>query len=298
MRLCKRDNTVVDFDVNKISAAVMSASQEAGRSPEDSAILASRVVVKVLQFTKHIPEHRVSISEVQTVIENSLMQFDKDVARHFIQYRHDRDQARELTADLHKNIVGLVDATNKEVLTENANKDSTQFHTQRDLLAGIVSKHYALNYLLPKEVAKAHLEGLIHYHDLDYSPMFGYTNCCLVDISNMLRLGFRLGNAEIEPPKSIQTAANIVSQVAQGVASAQFGGISFNRLDEALAPYASLSFKKNLKKYSSLCEIALESVGDSLSKEGIKNLVEKFHLKAKEQTSKDIYDAMQTLELM
>lgn len=282
-KIIKRDNKVVNFDLAKITSAVMVASTEAGRPEADAAFLASKVVVKVLQFMKGVGDRNVSIAEVQTVIENSLMQFDKDVARHYIQYRHDRDQARELRSDLHRSIVGLVDETNKEIMNENANKNATQFHTQRDLLAGIISKHYAMNYLLPKEVAKEHARGGIHFHDLDYHPMFGMTNCCLVDLKGMLERGFKLGNAVIEPPKSIQTAATIVSQIAMGVASSQYGGISFNRLDEVLAPYARLSYMKHLKRN----QAKLERSG------GSPKLAPEF---AREDTEKEIYDAMQTLE--
>ncbi|UQJ94954.1 anaerobic ribonucleotide reductase subunit [Klebsiella phage CPRSA] len=96
----------------------------------------------------------------------------------------------------------MVNLSNKEITNENANKDARVFPTQRDLLAGIVAKHFARNHILPKHIVEAHDSGDIHYHDLDYSPFTPYTNCCLVDLKGMLENGFKMGNADIEPPKS------------------------------------------------------------------------------------------------
>lgn len=164
------------------------------------------------------------------------------------------------------------------VLHENANKDATVFNTQRDLTAGAVSKDYALAHLLPRKVAQAHLAGDIHFHDLDYSPYAPMTNCCLIDIHGMLKNGFTIGNANVESPKSIQTATAQIAQIIANVASSQYGGCSVDRADEVLAPYADLNYAKHLAD-------AETWVSEELREDY-----------ALAKTRKDIYDAMQSLE--
>ena len=132
--------------------------------------------------------------------------------------------------------------------------------------------------MLPKHVANAHQKGDIHYHDLDYSPYTPMTNCCLIDFEGMLRNGFKIGNAEVESPKSIQTATAQISQIIANVASSQYGGCSADRIDEVLAPYAEKNYQKHLAD----------------AKEWV--LPEKQEDYAWSKTQKDIYDAMQSLE--
>ena len=163
------------------------------------------------------------------------------------------------------------------VVHENANKDSNIFSTRRDLTAGMVGKSLGLT-MMPQTVAKAHLRGDIHYHDLDYSPLTSMTNCCLIDFKDMLANGFKIGNADVEPPRSIQTATAQMSQIIANVASSQYGGCSSDRTDEVLAPYAALNYKKHLTEAEQWV------------------LPEKRESFAREKTKKDIYDAMQALE--
>ncbi|MDD1388151.1 anaerobic ribonucleoside-triphosphate reductase [Pediococcus pentosaceus] len=166
---------------------------------------------------------------------------------------------------------------NDMVVHENANKDSNVFSTRRDLTAGMVGKSVGLT-MMPEIVAKAHLRGDIHFHDLDYSPLTSMTNCCLIDFKGMLEKGFKIGNADVEPPKSIQTATAQMSQIIANVASSQYGGCSADRADELLAPYAKLNYEKHLKEAEEWVE---EGRRDEF---------------AKAKTVKDIYDAMQALE--
>lgn len=142
------------------------------------------------------------------------------------------------------NISGiLTGSANKELLFNNANKPSERFPTQRDMIAGEVSK-YLLSEMLPKDVYEAHEAGEIHFHDADYSAM-GMTNCCLVDLEGMLRDGLRVGNANIETPKSVGTAVAITAQIIAQVSSHQYGGTSIDRFDEVLATYVRKSYDKN-----------------------------------------------------
>ncbi|ANQ65364.1 anaerobic ribonucleoside triphosphate reductase [Staphylococcus equorum] len=133
------------------------------------------------------------------------------------------------------------------VVNENANKDSSTFSTMRDLTAGVVSKSYALDYLLPKQVAEAHKQGDIHFHDLDYHPFQPLTNCCLIDAESMLEDGFQIGNATVTSPKSIQTASAQLVQIIANVSSSQYGGCTIDRVDELLSKYAQFNEQKHRK---------------------------------------------------
>lgn len=199
------------------------------------------------------------------------------MARAYIEYRHDRDSARERLSTLTREIQGLVQQSDTEQLNENANKDARVIPTQRDLLAGIIARHYAKTYLLPKDVVAAHEAGEIHYHDLDYAPFFPMFNCMLVDLKGMLTEGFKMGNAEIDEPRSISTATAITAQIIAQVASHIYGGTTLNRLDEVLAPYVTRSYEKHL-------ETALQwGVQDPKAY-------------AEELTEKECMDAFQSLE--
>lgn len=146
---------------------------------------------------------------------------------------------------LHKKVLEVVNSTaEKELLNNNANKASERIPVMRDMVAGEVAKEIALETLLPKHIAQAHISGDIHYHDLDYSPVFPQNNCMLVDLKNLLEGGFMMGNAEIETPKSITTATAIVAQIIAQVASHIYGGTTINRIDEVLAPYVRASYDK------------------------------------------------------
>lgn len=149
---------------------------------------------------------------------------------------------------------GVVDrycGHDEAIMNENANKNSKVFATQRDLLAGSISKEYALEKLLPKNVAEGHRNGWIHFHDLDYTlnASGGLYNCMLIDFPGMLKHGFTLGEAEISTPKSLKTAGEVIPQIIANVSSNMYGGVSAHRLDEFLEPYAVLSFKKTLRKH-------------------------------------------------
>ncbi len=174
-------------------------------------------------------------------------------------------------------IEGLFNQSNDELFKENANKNANTIPTQRDLLAGVVARHYALEHYLPSTIANAHKSGDIHYHDLDYAPYFPSFNCMLVDLEGMLTKGFTMGNAEIGTPKSIQTACAVTAQIIAQVASHIYGGTTLNKLDEVLAPYVKMSWDKHLKVASKWGVADPEAYAD-------------------ERTTKECYDAFQALE--
>lgn len=240
----KRDGSRTGFEIQRIINAIKKAAKAV--SVEDERYY-HRIAQQVFEDIFNHYSQEIDISHIQQIVENKLMASEyPQVARAYIEYRHDRDLAREKRSQLTKEIEGLIEQTNMAVLNENANKDSKVIPTQRDLLAGIVAKHYAKQYLLPKDVVEAHERGEIHYHDLDYAPFFPMFNCMLVDLKGMLTQGFKMGNAEIEPPKSIGTATAVTAQIIAQVASHIYGGTTINRIDEVLAPYVQISYEKLL----------------------------------------------------
>nr|WP_217437177.1 anaerobic ribonucleoside-triphosphate reductase [Serratia fonticola] len=237
----KRDGCQVSFDEMLIKQAIERAALAAEVVDADYCATVARVVAQQMENRP-----RVDIHEIQQAVENQLMSGPyKQLARTYIEYRHDRDVSRELRGRLNQEIRGLVEQSNVALLNENANKDSKVIPTQRDLLAGIVAKHYAKQHILPRDVVLAHERGEIHYHDLDYSPFFPMFNCMLIDLKGMLTNGFKMGNAEIEPPKSISTATAVTAQIIAQVASHIYGGTTINRIDEILAPFVTESFHKH-----------------------------------------------------
>ncbi|WP_227659816.1 anaerobic ribonucleoside-triphosphate reductase, partial [Hafnia alvei] len=269
----KRDGCQVPFDEQRIKEAVVRAARAAGVDDTDYCATVARVVAMQMADLE-----RVDIHVIQNAVENQLMAGNyKQLARAYIEYRHDRDVSREQRGRLNQEIRGLVEQSNAALLNENANKDSKVIPTQRDLLAGIVAKHYATQHILPRDVVLAHERGEIHYHDLDYSPFFPMFNCMLIDLKGMLTNGFKMGNAEIERPKSISTATAVTAQIIAQVASHIYGGTTINRIDEVLAPFVTASFEKHRKTAEEW------NIPDA---EGY----------AKTRTEKECYDAFQSLE--
>ena len=180
---------------------------------------------------------RITTVEIaQAMIDGFRAAGHNEYAMAFINYRKKDDQAfAEATNPMYK--LDQLSDRNSRVVHENANKDSRVFNTQRDLEAGMVSRALGLR-MLPRIVAKAHLRGDIHWHDLDYSPVTPETNCCLIDFDEMFKNGFKIGNAWVSSPRSIQTATAQMSQIIANVASLQYGGCSANRIDQLLEPYA------------------------------------------------------------
>ncbi|MGB0895140.1 MAG: anaerobic ribonucleoside-triphosphate reductase [Parashewanella sp.] len=269
----KRDGIKTQFDAKRISSAVNSAARAAGI---DDMCYGERVAQKVASLVNH--HQQVDIQQLQDLVENELMAGEyKSLARNYIEYRHDRDVARESSSRLNIEIRGLIEQSNASLLNENANKDAKVIPTQRDLLAGIVAKHYAKTHLLPKSVVQAHEKGELHYHDLDYAPFFPMFNCMLIDLEGMLNHGFKMGNAEIETPKSISTATAVTAQIIAQVASHIYGGTTINRIDEVLAQFVTLSHQKHQQVAKNWGVIDVDSY-------------------AKAQTEKECHDAFQSLE--
>ncbi|NUE81542.1 anaerobic ribonucleoside-triphosphate reductase [Snodgrassella alvi] len=269
----KRDGCHVPFDTARIKEAIQQAAKAVQINDIDYCHQVAESVAGHLAEREYIDIH-----DIQQAVEDQLMAGQyKELARAYIEYRHSRDVARESRSRLNREIQGLVEQTNFSLLNENANKDSKVIPTQRDLLAGIVAKHYAQQHLLPRDVVLAHERGEIHYHDLDYAPFFPMFNCMLIDLKGMLTNGFKMGNAEIEQPKSIATATAVTAQIIAQVASHIYGGSTINRIDEVLAPFVRASYNKHLAVAT---EWQIANANDY----------------ARARTEKECYDAFQSLE--
>ena len=281
VKVSKRDGREVLFDAERIYRALQKAYISVYGENEDSISKAFGIINLVIENLKKKIDNgqdKFAIEEIQDEVEATLRGLKEDkVYYHYKNWREERKKERESAKSIDKTIDRLI---SKEATTvnENANKDSGVFATRRDLTAGVTGKAIGLQ-MLPEHVSNAHQKGEIHFHDLDYSPYESMTNCCLIDFRGMLKNGFRMGNADIESPKSIQTAAAQMTQIIANVASNQYGGCSADRIDELLAPYAKLNYKKHLKD-------AKKWIEDSRKQEEY----------AREKTRKDIYDAMQSLE--
>ncbi|MBO0483024.1 anaerobic ribonucleoside-triphosphate reductase [Candidatus Enterococcus courvalinii] len=279
IKIIKRDGRHVDFDEQKINEALVKAEKKihGSLSPLAYERIQSIVDLVVAEINSRFVEN-VKIYEVQNIVEHILLEKNEyELAEEYIHYRTRRDFERSKATDINFSIEKLINK-DQTVVNENANKDSNVFNTQRDLTAGIVGKSIGLK-MLPPHIANAHQKGDIHYHDLDYHPYTPMTNCCLIDFKGMLNNGFKIGNAEVESPKSIQTATAQISQIIANVASSQYGGCSADRTDELLAPFAELNYQKHLKDAQEWVETT-----------------ERQEAYAKAKTKKDIFDAMQSLE--
>ncbi|MGX7420135.1 anaerobic ribonucleoside-triphosphate reductase [Carnobacterium gallinarum] len=279
LSVIKRDGRLVKFDDQKIYEALVKAERQVnGELTSKTQAEIQAIIDKIDQEIAERFPTDIKIYEIQNIVEHILLDEKKiELADHYINYRTKRDFDRTQSTDINFTIEKLINK-DRSVVNENANKDSEVFNTQRDLTAGIVGKSMGLK-MLPAHVANAHQKGDIHYHDLDYQPYSPMTNCCLIDFKGMLTEGFKIGNAEVESPKSIQTAAAQMAQIIANVASSQYGGCSADRIDETLAPFAELNYTKHL----------------AAAKEWIDGEERQLEF-AEEKTKKDIYDAMQSLE--
>ncbi|MBJ6745288.1 anaerobic ribonucleoside-triphosphate reductase [Streptococcus sp. 121] len=271
----KRDGRSVPFDFQKLTLSL----ERSNHDLEDA--LSQKDLTKVQQaLEEQISQLKldfISVGELrQLVVELLLREKQEELLALYQAYAEKKEQERLAALDINQAIQKLL-VKDSRLVNENANKDADVFNTQRDLTAGIVGKAIGLK-LLPSHVANAHQKGDIHFHDLDYNPYTPMTNCCLIDFEGMLAQGFKIGNAEVESPKSIQTATAQISQIIANVSSSQYGGCSADRIDQILAPYAELNYQKHLKE------------AEEWVKEG------KAEAYALKKTKKDIYDAMQSLE--
>lgn len=271
----KRDGKKVTFDRQKIYNAIAGAARECGSTTSDELTRLTDQVVTKCQTMSDL-----SVEAIQDMVEDTLMSNNyHDIARHYIKYRQNKDvvRASKKTDD---EILALVDCRNEEANEENSNKNPTLVSTQRDYIAGIVSKDIARRRLLPEDVVKAHDAGLIHVHDMDYT-LQRIHNCELINLDDMLQNGTMIGGAAIEKPHSFSTACNIACQIALAVASSSFGGQSWSYTP--LAKFVDVS-RQAIRK-----EVYEELEGTGLSIDKLEEIVES-------RLKKEITRGIQTIQ--
>ncbi|MGN1103491.1 MAG: anaerobic ribonucleoside-triphosphate reductase [Candidatus Coproplasma sp.] len=273
MKVIKRDNSVVDFDRSKIVKAIGKANEAV--EPVDR-ITAEQIEAIVDDISSH-HRARVLVEDIQDMVEEKLMELQKfQLMKAYILYRYQRALVRKAnTTD--ESILSLIRNANKDVMEENSNKNARTASTQRDLIAGEVSKDLTKRILLPEHISKAHDDGVLHFHDADYflQPIF---NCCLVNIKDMLDNGTVINGKLIESPKSFQTACTITTQIIASVASSQYGGQSVN------VAHLGKYLRRSADKYRAQID---EQFGDELSEDAKEKIVDmrvKEALKAGVQT--------------
>ena len=260
MIVIKRDGQEVNYNRSKIIVAIGKANEEV---PEEERV-SDEEIEEIVSYVETRKRKRILVEDIQDIIEQKLMALGKyDLAKRYIVYRYTRELVRRAnTTD--DSILSLIKNSNKEVMEENSNKNATAASTQRDLIAGEVSKDLTKRLLLPEKIAKAHEDGILHFHDADYfvQPIF---NCCLINIQDMLDNGTVMNGKLIESPKSFQVACTVMTQIISAVASSQYGGQSVDL--KHLGKYLRKSHDKYEKAYRA-------HFGDEFDDETIEKLVQ------------------------
>ncbi len=275
MKVIKRDGHTVNYDRMKIVTAIRKANAEVGpceKVTEDK-------IEEIVESIEAKNRSRMLVEDIQDIIEQKLMDEKKFVlAKTYIIYRYTRELVRRAnTTD--DSILSLIKNRNKDVMEENSNKNATVASTQRDLIAGEVSKDLTKRVLLPEKISKAHDEGVLHFHDADYflQPIF---NCCLINIGDMLDNGTVMNGKLIESPKSFQVACTVMTQIISSVASSQYGGQSVDI--RHLGKY----LRKSYRKYK---DRLVEEFGDRIDDEILEQM-------AQERLNDELRSGVQTIQ--
>lgn len=274
MKIIKRDGHIVDYCPEKIENAIMKANLEV----DDDDDQASGTQIKnIIKYIEKLGKKRMLVEDIQDIIEKKLMSIGKyDLAKKYITYRYTRELVRKSnTTDL--SIKELIDGESDYWNTENSNKNARVVTTQRDYIAGITSTDIARRFLLPEDVVRAHDDGIIHFHDMDYFAQNALHNCDLINLEDMLQNGTNINDVMIEKPHRFLTAMTIATQLITAVNSSQYGGATITMTH--LAPFVRESYNRFLDKYK--------------KRKFTKAQCEKY---AKEDLAKEITDGVQTFQ--
>lgn len=275
MKVIKRDGKAVDYNREKIEIAIEKANKEV--KPRDR--ITKEQVREITKYIEELDKKRILVEDIQDLIEEQLMDMKKfELAKKYMIYRYTRALVRKQnTTD--ESILGLIKNQNKELLEENSNKNAVLASTQRDYIAGEVSKDLTKRILLPEKITKAHEDGILHFHDMDYflQPIF---NCCLINISDMLDNGTVMNAKLIESPRSFQVACTIMTQIIAAVASNQYGGQSVDI--SHLGKYVRRSYDKFKEQIE-------KEFGNELTKDMIERLTN-------QRLKKEIAAGVQTIQ--
>lgn len=286
LEVIKRDGKRVPFEKEKIVNAILKAfkavdGEITDYAKEKAENIAEYIETYILTSNRNITDAEdifkkpsATVNAIQDLVENGLMTTKrKDVARAYIEYRAKRDAARGNSTDkvIQEMLIGENDYWSKE----NSNKNAHVVTTQRDYLAGITSTDLSRRFLLPEDIVEAHDEGIIHFHDMDYFAQNALTNCCLINLEDMLQNGTNINGVMIEKPHRLITAVTIATQIITAVASSQYGGCTISLAQ--LAPFVRDSYNRYLSKYAKR-----------------NHSIDECRLYAREDLIKEVEDAVQT----
>lgn len=290
----KKKGSYVAYDPTKIVNTIKAANKDLNNIASESEI--NLICEKVLQEVSNLLELKnVYVDEISDIVERTMMRYGcHELAKSFIEYRYTKKLVRESnTTD--KSIFELLNGDSAYWNDENSNKNAKLVTTQRDYMAGITSTDIARRFLLPKEVVKAHDEGYIHVHDIDYMAENTRTNCCLVNLEDMLQNGTVINGVLIEKPHRFITACTIATQIITGVSSAQYGGTTVTLTH--LAPFVRSSFHRHFSFYTT--QVAKKELDKSLTEDS--KIDDPIYLQDKDayeyamkQTKKEVADGTQT----
>ena len=281
VNVIKRNGEEVSFDLLKIVNAIKGATQEVEpiyqMNEYQIQAVADNVAARISEMT-----HAVHVEDIQDLVETSIMEMrGYEVAQKYVRYRYKRELSRKSnTTD--NGILSLIEHLNEEVNQENSNKNPVINSTQRDYMAGEVSKDLTMRILLPEEIVRAHEKGIIHFHDSDYFAQKEH-NCDLINLEDMLQNGTVISETLIEKSHSFSTACNITTQIVAQVASNQYGGQSFTL--SHLAPFVDVSREKILKAVIE----ERQDLGEDMDQEIISKIVER-------RLRKEVQSGIQTIQ--
>ncbi len=281
MNVIKRSGEEVLFAADKIKVAVTKANSATNPENQMPSSTIDTIVNAVVDKCKAL-NRSVGVEEIQDMVETEIMHEGAyAVAKNYITYRYERALVRKANST-DEQILSLIGRNNEEAKQENSNKNPTVNSTQRDYMAGEVSKDITRRFLLPPDIIDAHEKGIIHFHDADYfaQPMY---NCCLVNLEDMLQNGTVITDTLIEKPHSFATACNIATQIIAQVASNQYGGQTITL--SHLAPFVEISRRKHRENVAS----EVEAAGLHLSQDQINEIAE-------QRVHKEIKDGVQTIQ--
>ena len=242
IQVIKRDGRMVPFEWSKITDAILKAYCDVREEKEDYPSYCISIAKNIEEVAREC-DNVLTVEDIQDLVEDQLMEYDRLVAKAYIKYRQVHNIIRNSTDTT---ILEYLRGDNEYWEKENSNKDSKIVTTQRDYIAGITSTDIAKRFLLPKDVVKAHKEGIIHQHDMDYMAQNALTNCCLINLEDMLDNGTNINGVNIDPQNRLLTATTVATQIITAVASSQYGGTTITLTH--LAPYVRKSFYRHYKK--------------------------------------------------
>ena len=280
IKVIKRDCSIVPFNKTKISNAILKAMKNGSGIIKPK--IADDIADEIEEYCIEKKLNEIDISDIESIVYDKLISKKQRLtAKSYEGYRRIREFQRDNINTTDEEIEELLTGTSEYWMNENSNKDEKLVTTQRDYMAGIVSKDMSRRYLLTPEIVQAHDEGIIHFHDIDYFGQKTLHNCDLINLEDMLQNGTVISGTLIEKPHSFSTACNIATQIIAQVASSQYGGQTITL--SHLAPFVDVSRKKIQKQVEEEFSLVTETYIDE--KKVIKNIIEK---RLKEEVKKGV----------